>query len=177
MSELPADLTLRSLTPDDAPGAAAVSAATDRTYLEWMPEGWQPAKEEDERAYYATRIVEADCWSIGAFDPSGRLVAHAVMHQATDTEGLPIEAMGHVGELFVHPDRWREGIAAALMAHAEQEMRRRGYAAGRLRTPVGAPAIGFYESQGWSENGELNYSEQYDLHTIGFTKSLNDEGA
>ncbi len=51
-------------------------------------------------------------------------------------------------------------------------MRRRGYARGRLRTPVGAPAVDFYRSQGWSESGEHLYLERYDLHTIGFLRPL-----
>ncbi len=176
MSGLPSDLTLRALSADDAPAAALVTAATDRTYLEWMPQGWQPAREDDERAYYARILADPGNWSTGAFEPGGRLVAHAVLGQATDGE-VPIEGMGHLTELFVHPDRWREGIATALMSLAEEEMRRRGYTTGRLRTPVGAPSIRFYESQGWSENGETVYIEQYDLDTIGFSKALDRAGA
>jgi GNAT superfamily N-acetyltransferase len=176
VSRLPPDLTLRGLSAEDAPAAAEVTGATDRTYLEWMPEGWEPAREEDERAYYAKILADPGNWSIGAFETGGRLVAHAVLGQATDGED-PIGGLGHLRELFVHPERWREGIATALLALAEEEMRRRGYERGRLRAPVGAPAVDFYESRGWSDNGERVHIEQYDLDTIGFSKALDREPA
>ena len=50
-------------------------------------------------------------------------------------------------------------------------MRRRGYVEA-AEDAVGAPAIGFYEAQGWKRNGESRYLERYDLDTIGFSKRL-----
>ncbi len=174
---LPADLAVRALTAEDATATALVTAATDITYLEWMPEGWRPAGEARERAHYAATLSEPGRWSAGAFEGDGRLIAFATLSEATDDDGAAIEGMGHITDLFVHPSRWRQGIAAALLALAEEEMRRRRYSRGRLRAPVGSPAITFYESQGWSENGEANYTEMYDLHTIGFSKALESSAA
>jgi GNAT superfamily N-acetyltransferase len=174
---LPDHLVLRALTSADASACAEVTKATDATYLEWMPEGWRPARPEDERAHYEEAIAEPGRWSVGVFEASGNLVGHASLRQARDSDDAPIEGIGHLTELFVHPQRWRRGIAAKLLALAEEEMRSRGYTQGRLRTPIGAPAIEFYRSQGWAENGETLYLVQYDLDTIGFSKALDSEGA
>ncbi len=168
---------MRGISAIDAAACASVTTATDQTYLEWMPQGWRPAEATAERAYYAETLEESERWSVGAFEPGGRMVAFATLRQAADESGASIERTGHLGALFVHPDRWREGIAAALLELAEEQMRRRGYTEGRLRTPVGAPAIDFYRRFGWSENGESLYLERYDLRTIGFSKQLDPAGA
>ncbi len=172
MSRLPSDLSLRELSAEHAADCASVTAATDRTYLEWMREGWQPADEEAELAHYAEILAEPDRWGVGAYEQGGRMVGFTCLRAAGAEEGQPSRTTGHLGALFVHPDRWREGIAAALLELAEDEMRRRSYTSGRLRTPVGAPAIAFYRRYGWSENGEDHYVERYDLRTIGFSKRL-----
>ncbi len=177
MNRLPADLVLRTISDADAAGCAAVTTATDRTYLEWMPEEWQPAGEDSERDHYREILAEPGRWSLGAFDPAGRMVGFASLRAAEDEAGAPIEGHGHLGHLFVHPDRWREGIAAALLASAEEEMRGRGYARGSLWTPVGAPAIDFYRRMGWSETGERRHLERHGLEAIGFSKSFAREGA
>ena len=55
----------------------------------------------------------------------------------------------HVSAVFTHPDRWRQGIAAALLAVAEDAMRAAGYARGRSSgRPEHAPARRFYEADG-----------------------------
>jgi GNAT superfamily N-acetyltransferase len=171
--DLPADLEVRPLRPADADAVAQVTSATDRTYVDWMPEGWKPAEGEAERDHYRKRIGDSTYWGICAFDDRKRMAAFALLRQATDDAGdEPLPGVGHLTALFVSPDRWRQGIAAALLVLCEEEMRRRGYSEGQLRTPADAPAIDFYESQGWARNGQELYLERYDIHTIGFSKSL-----
>ena len=54
----------------------------------------------------------------------------------------------HVGLVFVHPSRWREGIAGTMLERAEADMVVRGYVREQLWTPRGAPAERFYEERG-----------------------------
>lgn len=52
--------------------------------------------------------------------------------------------------MFVDPDRWRKGVGSALLLHAVEEMRRRGYQQAQLYTAEGnADSRRFYEHHGW----------------------------
>ena len=48
----------------------------------------------------------------------------------------------------MHPSRWREGIAGAMLDAAEAAMAERGYVREQLWTPEGAPAERFYAARG-----------------------------
>ena len=52
--------------------------------------------------------------------------------------------------MFVDPDHWRQGIAAALMREATAAMADAGFTTAQLWTPEGAPARRFYEAGGWT---------------------------
>ncbi|MFN8162034.1 MAG: GNAT family N-acetyltransferase [Solirubrobacterales bacterium] len=168
---LPSDLALRPLGPEDAAAATVVTAATDRTYLEWLPAGWEPIAASEERARIRRALAEPGAWAVGAFERGGRMVAFATARRADeeDADGRP---RGHLVHLFVHPDRWRQGIAAALLQRAEEEMLRQGFREAVLWTPRGAPATCFYLSMGWKRNGSEAYIEAYDLQMIGFSRRL-----
>jgi GNAT superfamily N-acetyltransferase len=168
----PADLRFRELRPADAGRVAALIAACDQTYLEWAPPGWQPPAEEDERAKWEGRLAEPDRWSKGAFDRSGELIAMVVTRQARDDADEPLAGRGHVGALFVHPGRWRQGIAGRLMAEAEEQMRRRGFRLALLRTPEQAPARRFYEAIGWKGTGQRGFREDFGMWVIDYEKDL-----
>ena len=78
----------------------------------------------------------------------------------------------HVGLLLVHPSRWREGIARALLGLAEAEMRARGYVREQLWTPLGAPAEQFYLAQGWARDGRQEWHPWAGLEMVGYAKAL-----
>jgi GNAT superfamily N-acetyltransferase len=171
-SSLPSDLTLRDLGPADAAEVAGLIAACDQTYLDWAPDGWQPPPEKEERAKWEERLAEPDRWSKGAVDSEATLIAMVVMRQARDEEDQLISARGHLGALFVHPARQRQGIARRLMLDAEQKMRSRGFRQALLRTPEGAPARRFYEAVGWTGTGEREFRHDFGMWVVHYEKQL-----
>jgi ribosomal protein S18 acetylase RimI-like enzyme len=61
-----------------------------------------------------------------------------------------------VSDLWVRSDRRRTGIGAKLLAHAEGEIRSRGYEIFRLRVvKSNTQAVQFYQSQGWRVHREF----------------------
>jgi len=80
--------------------------------------------------------------------------------------------VAHVGLVFVHPSRWRQGFAGRLMGLAEEEMRRRGYVREQLWTPNGAPAEKFYVAQGWRLDGRREWHAWVGLEMVGCSKAL-----
>jgi GNAT superfamily N-acetyltransferase len=79
---------------------------------------------------------------------------------------------GHISALFVHPDRWREGLGAGLLALAEAEIRTRRLALGRLLTPDWSQARRFYATQGWLEDGVRDHIAHLDLDVVELVKDL-----
>jgi GNAT superfamily N-acetyltransferase len=172
---LPADLSLRPLEIDDAEAVAALILACDRTYLDWAPAEWEPPAEDEELGRCRRWLQEPGSWSLGIFDAQNELIGLAMARQAT-FEGDPIDGMGHLRALFVRPDRWRQGIATTLLKEAEEEMVRRDYGLGMLRTPVGAPARDFYEARGWARVGDDEYLEVIGMRVSRYEKALNVSG-
>ena len=80
--------------------------------------------------------------------------------------------MAHVGLVFVHPSRWRQGIAGALLSLAEAEMVARGYVREQLWTPVGAPAEQFYAARGWERDGRREWHPWVGLEMVGYAQEL-----
>jgi GNAT superfamily N-acetyltransferase len=80
--------------------------------------------------------------------------------------------VAHVSAVFVDPERWREGIAAALLDAAELAMREAGYRTARLFTPEGSPAERFYGARGWRATGERDWLEELGLNVVAYTKPL-----
>jgi GNAT superfamily N-acetyltransferase len=84
----------------------------------------------------------------------------------------PIPGRAHVSAVFTHPDRWREGIAAGMLALAEAAMRRAGYADVQLWTPREAPARRFYEAAGWRHDGREQWLADLGLPIVAYVKPL-----
>ena len=80
--------------------------------------------------------------------------------------------MAHLGILFVHPSRWREGIAATLLASAEAAMVERGCVREQLWTPEGAPAERFYAARGWKRDGRRAWHPWVGLEVVGYARDL-----
>ena len=110
--------------------------------------------------------------------PGGRVVglvcfAQAVAHGETGAlDGEPIPQRAHVSAVFTHPERWREGIAAAMLAVAEERMRAEGYREVQLWTPREAPARRFYEASGWRHDGREQWLAELALPIVAYVKPL-----
>jgi GNAT superfamily N-acetyltransferase len=190
---LPADLVVRAPVRGEEGAIASMIAACDASYREWAPPGWEPPPPGRELDRWRGRITDGSWWSRIALEPSGRVVGLVCFTQAvvqpvvprpgklplrpvpTDEGALelePIPHRAHVSAVFTHPDRWREGIAAAMLALAEEQMRAEGYREVQLWTPRDAPARRFYEATGWRHDGREQWLEELSLPIVAYVKRL-----
>jgi GNAT superfamily N-acetyltransferase len=191
---LPADLAVRAPASGDVEGIAALVAACDESYRAWAPAGWTPPPPGRELDRWRGRITDGSWWTRVAVEPSGRVVGLVCFTQAVvqrrqralqgrlpirpvrppdDVVGLePIPHRAHVSAVFTHPDRWREGIAAGMLALAEAAMRAEGYRDVQLWTPRDAPARRFYEASGWRHDGREQWLTELALPIVAYVKSL-----
>ena len=190
---LPADLELRVPAPGDERAIAGLVGACDETYRAWAPAGWEPPPPGRELDRWRGRITDGSWWTRVAVEPAGRVVGLVCFTQAVvqpappQQANLPVPAArsvkvlpaldpipqrAHVSAVFTHPDRWREGIAAAMLASAEDAMRAEGYREVQLWTPRDAPARGFYEAGGWRHDGREQWLEDLDLAIVAYVKPL-----
>jgi GNAT superfamily N-acetyltransferase len=174
----PADLAVRPLKPSDDAALVGLARACDETYLDWAPAGWSVPEVPPG---WAERLIGPDRWSRAAFDfgGRGRLVATVAFRPARvgenapgPHEGPPLAGVAHLGIVFVHPSRWREGIAGAMLDLAEAEMEARGYVREQLWTPEGAPAEHFYRARGWEHDGRRAWHPWVGLNVVGYARDL-----
>jgi GNAT superfamily N-acetyltransferase len=162
---LPSDLLEREIERDDLPALIELARVCDETYLNWTPPGWiVPVLPPN----FAENYLAPAAWMHGAFDPSRRLAA-TVAFRPSDED--PAET-AHVGLVFVHPSRWREGIAGTMLERAEAEMVVRGFVREQLWTPRGAPAERFYAVRGWRPNGRTDWNPWVALDMVGYSRDL-----
>jgi GNAT superfamily N-acetyltransferase len=163
----------REFRPSDAEPLAALVRACDLTYQEWLPAGWTPP---EVGADWSARFADGDRWSMVVED-EGELVGFASFRPAHDeaVPGAPgplLPGVAHVGAVFVAPSHWRRGIAARLLALAEEEMRARGYTRAVLWTPDGAPAEKLYAALGWARDGRRAWHDWVGAVVVGYAKDL-----
>jgi GNAT superfamily N-acetyltransferase len=175
---LPAGVGLRAPCAADAESIAALVGACDDSYRAWAPAGWEPPAPGTELDRWRGRITDGSWWTRVAVEPGGRIVGLVCFTQALTQPpdaGLdfePIPGRAHVSAVFTHPDRWREGIAAGLLAAAEDAMRAEGYAEVQLWTPRDAPARCFYEATGWVHDGRARWLAELGLPIVAYVKAL-----
>jgi GNAT superfamily N-acetyltransferase len=166
------ELELRPPRPADVDGMLALVAACDESWREWAPDGWEPPPPGSAR--WVSELGAPDRWTRVSVEPSGRIVGIVSWNVAR--EGLPYErpipGVAHLGALFVHPDRWREGIAGRLLDAALDAMREQGYVRVRLNTPEGAPAEALYRARGWQREGEASFHQVVRLPSVRYVREL-----
>jgi len=190
---LPSDLELRAAAPGDELPIAEMVAACDETYREWAPPGWEPPPPGRELDRWRGRITDGSWWTRVAVEPGGRVVGLVCFTQALAQPAVapageapmravcsgdgrlelePIPYRAHISAVFTHPDRWREGIAAAMLAAAEEAMRAGGFREAQLWTPREAPARRFYEARGWRHDGREQWLDELALPIVAYVKAL-----
>ena len=172
MIALPADLTLRDLTVEDAPAGARLVNRCDETYGAWAAPEWHRESYENELGRWQRAFDRPGNRARGAFDESGELVGAIGWRDAADESLGLIPGVAHVYAMFTDPARWRQGIAAGLLDWGEGEMASAGYEWARLWTPRDAPARAFYEARGWTEDGRARWEEELRLDLVGYEKKL-----
>ena len=89
-------------------------------------------------------------------DDAETLVGMALGMQALDADGAgpPLPGLCHISMVFVHPDRWGEGIGKQLMRHLMREGSARGYLGFQLWTHAdNHRAQRLYEGLGFRRSG------------------------
>jgi GNAT superfamily N-acetyltransferase len=177
---LPADLRARPARASDGAAIAALMRACDETYVAWAPRGWVPPAPAP--AWPIRPLQAPGGRSEVAVDGGGHVVGLVSFTPARAADapdgpaGDRLSGVAHVGAVYVHPARWREGIGAALLAQAEAAMTADGYRHARLWTPAGAPAEQFYRACGWAPDGRRGLNPWLGLEVVGYAKSLPEPG-
>ena len=175
---LPPDLELRAPLPGEEGAIAELVGACDESYRAWTPAGWEPPPQGRELDRWRGRITDGSWWTRIAVEPAGRVVGlvcftQAVAHGEQDHHaGEPLAGRAHVSAAFTHPDRWRQGIAAGMLAAAEVALRAAGYRVAQLWTPREAPARRFYEATGWRQDGREQWLDELSLPIVAYVKEL-----
>jgi GNAT superfamily N-acetyltransferase len=168
---------LHTRPPTSADGAALrdLLAACHASYRSWAPAGWPVPRTA---ADWSARLREPERWSLCAFAGDGALAAYVAFRPARRDEtpsgagGPPLAGVAHLAALYVHPSRWRQGIATAMLAQAEAAMHKRAYGAAQLWTPAGAPAERFYLARGWRRDGRSGWDGWLGLEMVGYATRL-----
>lgn len=172
---LPGDLHSRAAQASDGAAILALMRACDETYRAWAPPDWNPPAPPPE---WPPRFSDPERWSCAALDGAGRLVGLVSFRPARagdepgGTAGPPLPGVAHLSVLLVHPERWREGIGAALLARSEGAMAADGYRRAQLWTPAGAPAERFYGACGWTRDARSGFNPWLALEVVGYAKAL-----
>lgn len=171
---VPVDVGVRRAQPRDVDGVVALIAACDESYRDWARPGWEPPGVTGERARWTERLVDDDFHSEVAVEDDERVVGLVSWTQALELPPLPmpVEGLAHISAVFVHPSRWRQGVAACLLGRAEAGMLAAGFDRAELWTPTEAPARRFYESRGWRPDGRTHYYVELELPLVGYEKHL-----
>lgn len=168
-------IRFRAARPGDGDGIVAVVRACDESYRDWTPDGWEPpADEARERLRWAERLKDGAHHTEVAVDTDGTVVGLVSWAQALEMAlpPRPVPGLAHVSAMFVHPRRWREGIASRLLERAERAMAAAGFERAELWTPEEAPARRFYEARGWEPDGRRQWFEDLRLPIVGYEKAL-----
>ena len=167
----PAGVELRPPEPGDLDAMMVLVAACDETWREWTPAEWEPPAPESAR--WVSELGASDRWTRVAVEPDGRLIGLVSWGAArSGPEGHALPGTAHLGALFVHPDRWRRGVASRLLAAAVAAMRADGFVRARLNTPEGAPAERFYAAHGWVRGGRSRWHQVVRLQSVEYTIEL-----
>jgi ribosomal protein S18 acetylase RimI-like enzyme len=152
-------LTVRSGDPSDAAAAVGVwqLAITARRGGSLAPGQHQERVRGNlmnPDAFFA--IAEAESGIVG--------MALGMQGLADDGAGPPICSLCHVAMVFVHPDRWGQGVGRELTLHLLRDGRDRGFAHFQLWTQANnRRAQRLYEGIGFGRSGREKVDELDEL--------------
>jgi GNAT superfamily N-acetyltransferase len=92
--------------------------------------------------------------------------------QVSREDRMLVPGLAHISAVFVRPDRWRRGIARALLDAAEAAMVEHGYERAQLWTLEGSPAERLYAALGWERDGRRDVFAPMGLVIVAYVKAL-----
>ena len=156
-------IEIRAATPDDADAICDAHVASWRKgYAHVFGDDILNADEFDasRRAF----------WRAWRFDPGSKqtvaeldgAVVGFCSYGPERPRPTPIGIRGEVWALYLHPDAWGSGAAAALMEHAEDRLLRDGFPEAVLWVLEDNPrGRAFYEKMGWAPTGRSTVFDRY----------------
>jgi GNAT superfamily N-acetyltransferase len=149
-------VTIRRATVQDAPALDRLNVRLlQAAYGGQLPD--ERLERPEERAAGWERGLRRDRTQdpVLVAEEAGRVVGFAVVGPARDPEGA-----GELCAINVDPDHWGTGVGSALLAAAQAELARLGYAEAVLWVlPDNARGRRFYEVAGWTTDGTQRMSE------------------
>lgn len=167
-------MRIRPATRDDIPELARLNVACSTSHRAWAGAELPVPGAEVEELEWDLRFARSSAWIAVAQDADGSLVGVVAFAQGTASRAdrTPVDGLAHVSAVFVHPDRWRQGIARALLAEAEDAMRAAGFDRAQLWTLEGSPAERLYAALGWRRDGRREPFPPLGLSVVGYVKAL-----
>jgi GNAT superfamily N-acetyltransferase len=144
-------VTLRNARSSERDVLVDLVLRCDMTYRDWAGLELRLPARAEEVAHWHRRFADP-VQRIRVAEVDGAVAGVCAWTQARQGHGLgpTLRGRAHVSAMFVDPDHWRQGIAAALMRDAVGAMGEAGFTSAQLWTPEGAPARRFYEASGWT---------------------------
>jgi GNAT superfamily N-acetyltransferase len=165
---------IRPATPADVPVLSETVRQGFESYRAFLPAGWEPPREDFERARIEERLALEDAWCSLAFagDEAAGHVGFLAAREHTEDRRL-IPGLAHLWMLFIRQPWWGTGLAPRLLALAVAEAADRSYEAMRLVTPAGqARARAFYEREGWATDGVVTPEPMLGLDLVEYRRAL-----
>jgi GNAT superfamily N-acetyltransferase len=165
---------LRPATREDIPALTELSRACDVSQRDWAGPGIPIPTTEEQSLEWDLRFARAGAWICVAEEDDGRIVGAAAFAAGTVSrqDRTTVPGLAHVNAVFVHPDRWRRGIARQLLEQAEDAMRAAGFDRAQLFTLKGSPAEQLYQATGWRHDGREEPYPPMRLMTKAYVKAL-----
>jgi GNAT superfamily N-acetyltransferase len=158
---------LRAATRDDVPALAALVLECDLSHRYWAGPALPVPELAEQALEWDLHFARRGAWTTVAVE-RGAIVG--VVAYGPDRDGTP--DLAHVNAVFVHPARWRRGIARRLLDAAEAAMVAEGYARAQLWTLAGSPAEDLYAALGWARDGRNDHHAGMGHDLVGYAKAL-----
>lgn len=120
-------------------------------------------------------IAETDLPSTGAFVAADGPQVLGFAHFCPSRDRTASSLVGEVTAIYVHPDRWGEGIGSRLMQLALESLEQAGFRSATLWVlDVNADARTFYEASGWAVDGATKDEQRsnFVLHEVRYAIDL-----
>jgi len=150
-------------------------AAVERVATAAWHEAHAPIAGEAAVEQFLSKYYDGDRLREYVADPSQSLVVaddNGIVGFALVTPYDEEPGVFTLGSIYVHPDRWGEGVGTRLLVRIEDVTRERG--GSRLRLGVMAEndrAVGFYESHGYERHDE-GYDERLGVEQYTYARDL-----
>jgi ribosomal protein S18 acetylase RimI-like enzyme len=155
-------VTVRPARIPDASAMGRVAVrAWQAAYRGHMPDDYLDGLRAEDRAAYWDGVLRREDLrgTILVVERDGKVVGFAAMGPSPDPQGA-----GELYAINVDPDHWGTGTGRALLAEAQAELARLGFAETVLWVLTGnARARRFYEIAGWVADGTERTSEVFGI--------------